>query len=391
MTNLPETTPVVVGVGEYTDRPADISAALEPVALMERAIRTALDDSAPGLISQIDSIELVGLITWCYKNPVALLCERLGIAPARQVNASMGGETPIRLLHDAALRIMSGESLTAVVVGGEALHSMNRARKEKAQLNWTPLAPKHDAVRFPNDFIPVSDVSKKLGITDPAQMYPLYEMALEAAWNQSPAQGMQESAQIWEQYARVAAGNPCAWIKSAPSAAEIAEVIQMNIVDIAQRALMVSADAATAAEMPPAVCVHQRALQEGGHALVKRGKILPSILHHPDRPILVPNDRAAGAIGTFFPGDKVIIENPKSIPTIFDAFGTGKSRHRSFRRTCGPPVDHCVKEHLLDIFQVRHRFLLFAVFCHREQFQLTQKNGGRQECPRTSTNTAALL
>ena len=37
--------PVIVGVGEITDRPAEIAAGLEPLALLEEALRRAEKDS----------------------------------------------------------------------------------------------------------------------------------------------------------------------------------------------------------------------------------------------------------------------------------------------------------------------------------------------------------
>ncbi|EEF24208.1 conserved hypothetical protein, partial [Ricinus communis] len=215
---IPETTPVIVGVGEFVDRPQSPAAGLEPVALIENAVRSACADSGGDLLSRIESIELVGLITWRYENPVGLLCQRLGIAPAHQINTSMGGETPIRLVHDAAIRIAKGELSVAAIVGGEAMNSMNRARKERAKLDWTPLASKEDAVRFDADFIEISPLSKTLGITDPLQMYPLYEIAAEFAWGETPAQGRAASANLWAQFARVAADNPSAWIRTAPNA-----------------------------------------------------------------------------------------------------------------------------------------------------------------------------
>ncbi|HEY9546756.1 MAG TPA: enoyl-CoA hydratase-related protein [Solimonas sp.] len=220
--------PVIVGVGEFVDRPALPADALEPVALMERALRAAEDDAGASLLSRLDSIELIGLITWRYADPVSLLCERLGISPSRKVNASMGGETPIRLIHEAAVRIARGELQAAAIVGGEAMHARGRAAKEKAKLSWTPAAPREAAVQFPSSRFELSPVAKKLGVTDPAQIYPLYEMATQAAWQQTPAQAQAESAQLWAQYAAVAAGNEHAWIRKAPDAATIATVNDQN-------------------------------------------------------------------------------------------------------------------------------------------------------------------
>ncbi|MGQ0700385.1 MAG: hypothetical protein ACT4PZ_19370 [Panacagrimonas sp.] len=54
----------------------------------------------------------------------------------------------------------------------------------------------------------MSPVAKQLGVFDPAQVYPLYEMATQAAWGQSPAEAQAESAALWAQFASVAATNP---------------------------------------------------------------------------------------------------------------------------------------------------------------------------------------
>lgn len=224
----PETTPVIVGIGEFVDRPERAADALEPVALMAKALRAADDDAGSALLQQIESLELIGLISWRYRDPVKLLCDQLGIQPARTVNASMGGETPIRLIHDAALRISRGELTTAAIVGGEAMHAMTRSRKEGHKPTWTELAPKQDTVRFPSSSFEISPIARRIGVTDPAQIYPLYEMATQAAWQQSPADAQQESAQLWAQFASVAASNPNAWIRSAPTADAIATVSDQN-------------------------------------------------------------------------------------------------------------------------------------------------------------------
>ena len=124
-----DTTPVIVGVGEVVDRPDRPQDAREPVDLMAGALREAERDAGAALLARVQSLELVGLVSWRYRDPVALLCERLGIAPARRVNASMGGETPIRLVHEAALAIARGELQVAAVVGGEAANARAKAAK----------------------------------------------------------------------------------------------------------------------------------------------------------------------------------------------------------------------------------------------------------------------
>ena len=229
-------TPVIIGVGEYTDRPEAVAQALEPLALMARALQAAEADAGCKLLSRLESLELIGLISWRYEDPVSLLCQRLDITPARQVNASMGGETPIRLVHEAALRIARGELKFAAIVGGEAMHAAAKAAKGQFALSaavggagddtgglpWTPPAPRDKAFKFASSSFEMSPVAQQLEMLDPARVYPLYEMAAQARWQQSPMQGQAESAGLWAQFAQVAAENPYAWIREAPAAEAIA-------------------------------------------------------------------------------------------------------------------------------------------------------------------------
>ncbi len=222
------TVPVIIAVGERIDRPAGPMQSLEPVALMAAALQACEADANVALLQHITSISLVGLVSWRYADPVSSLCANLGISPQEQVNASMGGETPVRLIHEAAVRIARGEALVAAVVGGEATHARAQARKVKAELSWTPMVDHKDAVRFPSTNIAKSPVAETLGVTDPSQIYPFYEVATQSAWGQNPAEANADSAALWARYARVAANNPSAWIRTAPDAESIGTVTADN-------------------------------------------------------------------------------------------------------------------------------------------------------------------
>lgn len=224
----PELTPVIIGVGEFTERKGPIDQAREPVDLMVEALRAADADAGGGWLPRLQSLSLVGLISWRYRDPVSLLSERLGIAPAHAVNASMGGETPVRLVHEAALAIARGELKAAAVVGGEANYTVAQAMKLGQAPNWTPLASPEEAVRYPSSSFAVSPVAKALKVREPSQIYPFYEMAVEKTWGQSPAEGDRESSQLWARYAAVAADNPYAWIRTAPEADAIAGITPDN-------------------------------------------------------------------------------------------------------------------------------------------------------------------
>lgn len=218
--STPETTPVIVAIGEFTERPKSVQESKEPVALMVEAMRAADADGGGKLLARLDSIELVGLLSWRYADAVGLLCEKLGIAPVHKVNAGMGGETPVRLMHEAALRIARGESKAAVVVGGEANSSRTKARRDNIELPWTPMPPP----KATPPYFTLSEIALKLRMWDPAQIYPFYEMATQAAWGETPRQGHVESAKVWAKYAAAASRNPYAWNQEGQSADAIGAI-----------------------------------------------------------------------------------------------------------------------------------------------------------------------
>lgn len=122
-------TPIIVGVGDVSNRSKKVEDAIEPLELMLQAIRKALDDlqvsssSAASLRSNIDSLDVVRSWTWPYPDLPGLIAERLDITPARQHCTDHGGNQPAYLLDEAARRISKGESKVAILTGGEALAS----------------------------------------------------------------------------------------------------------------------------------------------------------------------------------------------------------------------------------------------------------------------------
>jgi acetyl-CoA C-acetyltransferase len=212
MTKNPEDRiPVIVGVGEITDKPANPEQGLEPLALMQEVLKRAEDDAGAKLIDAIDSIDLVNLVSWRYEDPARQLCERLGIGPKRAVYGPVGGEAPIRYLHEAGLRIQRGESVVAAICGAEAQYTVNKAEKTKVKLPWTPYA-EHGVTSVRN----VSyqhPMARALGVAQPITVYPFYDAATATHWGQTPREALRESSQLWSTFSSVAAKNPYSWIK----------------------------------------------------------------------------------------------------------------------------------------------------------------------------------
>src|ERR1700735_146581 len=207
----PDRIPVIVGVGEIVDRPKDIAAGLEPLALLEAALKHAEADSGARLLDEIQSLDIVNFLSWRYRDPESQLSERLGIKPAHAYYGPVGGESPIRYLHEAAQRIARGECSVAAICGAEAQSTATKAERAGGTLPWTPFA---DDVEEPKRGAAFQKpIAVKLGVFRPVTVYPLYEAATSAHWGQTPREAMAESGVLWSAYSDVAAQNPNAWLK----------------------------------------------------------------------------------------------------------------------------------------------------------------------------------
>src|SRR5215469_7310302 len=210
-TILEDRIPVIVGIGEIVDRPKELTQGLEPLTLLEQALRKAEADSGAKLLGEIGSLDVVSFLSWRYRDPEKLLAQRLGINPAQCHYGPVGGESPIRYLHEAAQRIARGECSVAAVCGAEAQSTATKAQRAGIALPWTPFAKDVEEPKRGAAF--QKPLAVKLGVFRPITVYPLYESATSAHWGQTPREALAESGALWSTYAGVASENPNSWLK----------------------------------------------------------------------------------------------------------------------------------------------------------------------------------
>lgn len=208
----PEQIPVIVGVGQVNDRPATSEAGLDSAQLAESALRRADADAGGGWLTGLDSLALVEQIScpWLGRFEDALAA-RLGAKPrllSRTETAS--GDSPVRLLNEAANRIGAGEIKVAAIAGGEALRTAATRALPIDKDALRAVAARH-----------APPLQSRYGLVAPTEYYPLYENATRAAWGQSLAEAQAESAVLWAGMSRVAAANPDAWLREAIDAETI--------------------------------------------------------------------------------------------------------------------------------------------------------------------------
>jgi acetyl-CoA C-acetyltransferase len=196
---------------EYSDHPDELTASLEPLAMLVEALKRAEHDSGERLLHQIDSLDVVNFVSWRYDAPERQLSAKLNIKPNRAYYGTVGGETPIRFIHEAAKRIARGESGVAAICGAESQSAVTKAERGGVELPWTPFAQDvPEPLRSANFQKPMAIA---LGVAKPVSVYPFYENASAARWGQTTRQAIGESGELWSRYSTAAVENPNAWLK----------------------------------------------------------------------------------------------------------------------------------------------------------------------------------
>lgn len=211
MSLSPERIPVIVGVGEVTDRTRDPAQGREPLVLMLEALAAAEDDAGVALLARLDSLDVVCEYSWPYIDAPGLVAQRLGVKPKHAVYGETGGESPVRFIHEAALRIQRGDCGVAAVVGAEAAYTTAAAWKNNVQLGWQQRDAKAVLLTGREFSAPVA---VDHGVAIPTNVYPFYENGSQAHYGQTQRQALAESGQIWSAFSDVAAKNPHAWLQA---------------------------------------------------------------------------------------------------------------------------------------------------------------------------------
>ena len=215
-------TPVIVGVGQHLHRARGIDDALEPAALMEEATRHAAADAGLDTVPALDSIRVVGLLSWRYGDPAWALAERLEQQPGELAVTTMGGNSPQTLVNTTAAEILAGAVDVVLLSGAEAWRTRMRIRKAGIEPHWPKAPDDHPAPRILGSELEMNmQAELDRQIYMPVQLYPLFETAIRAASGASPDDHLVEVSEMWARFSEVAAHNPHAWIRTPRTAEEI--------------------------------------------------------------------------------------------------------------------------------------------------------------------------
>ncbi len=212
--------PVLIALGEISDRNPDPEAAFDSLGLMMEALKAAERDAGTPILDRLDWLGVEDQISFPDPALHETLAERLpALPPIRVKTFEASGDGPIQLIADAANLIGEGRIRLGAAVGAEALRTAAK-RAQAAAAAGNPPPPSAIAASAAAGATPMA---RKHKLFTPTDVYPLYENATRAAWGQTLAEGQAESATIWSNSSKVAAANPSAWLRTPVEPAAIAE------------------------------------------------------------------------------------------------------------------------------------------------------------------------
>jgi acetyl-CoA C-acetyltransferase len=238
---IPANTPIIVGVGQVTDRlGAPDYRGLSNVELAAEAARRACADagSLARLAPRIDAIGALRTFedsTPRYSTPFGKsnnfpqsIARRLGVVPKVAVWAPVGGDTPQVIVSELCERIAAGEINAAIAVGAEAISTAKHLIAENKTANWSETieAPVDDRGLGIESYVTAYNRQHKL--LQASDCYAVLENARRARLRLSRTEYAREMGKLFAPFSAVAATNPYSAAPMAYAADELITVSERN-------------------------------------------------------------------------------------------------------------------------------------------------------------------
>jgi acetyl-CoA C-acetyltransferase len=222
-------TPVLVGVGQWSNRVDRGEPPVEPVDMMAEALRRAAADSGGtgDVLAGADAVRVVSTFSRRYRNAARLVAARIGASPRDEAVSPVGGNEPQVLVGQACLDIAAGDADTVLICGAEAWRT--RSSTPTDALGWTTQDDSVPPARLTAPEVELNhpaEVARHIYL--PTQVYPLFEQALRHAAGRSVDDHLVHVGELWARFAAVAAANPHAWIRDGMTAEQIRTPSERN-------------------------------------------------------------------------------------------------------------------------------------------------------------------
>ncbi len=220
----PARTPVLVGYGQVNQR--DETPDVDPIAMMAAAAREA---AGPRVLEAVDSVRVVNILSWRYRDPGRLLANQIGANDAATQYTGVGGNVPQTLVNQACRDIQSGSADLVLIAGAETFRTRTRLRNRGIKPSWTSEDDSIPRAESATENVPmVGPAELRINLDRPAFVYPLFEQALRIKAGESPDAHRMRIGELWSRFSVVASDNEHAWTRTALSARDIWQPTENN-------------------------------------------------------------------------------------------------------------------------------------------------------------------
>lgn len=231
-------TPVLVGIGQYSERlgdstyeglsPAGIAARAAELALADAGISSVeidvlactrqFDESFPGLPSALGSPD----------NFPRAVANRIEADPARCIYAVTGGQSPQALVTEFAAAVAAGEAKVALVVAAEAASTVLAQSREAERPDYTEITGVIDEDRGVGLTGMITREQAIHQLTSPPVQYAIFENARRARLGLGRDDYARDMGRWFAPFTEVAAANPHADVRTAMTPDELMAVTPSN-------------------------------------------------------------------------------------------------------------------------------------------------------------------
>ena len=238
---LADTTPVIIGVGQVSERVGEPGyAERSPMDLAGDALNAAFADAGarrklgPAL-DTVAAIRQFEISATRYSAPFGhsnntprSIARRAGANPERAILEVVGGQGPQRLVGELAAEIAAGRSKMAAVVGSEAISTMRALLARGEKRDWSEKRRGSLEDRGTGYDGVLDKTALKHGVAAPIAAYPLAENVRRERLGLSLQDYRMEIGKLFAPFTRVAAANPHSAAPSERTPEELATLTERN-------------------------------------------------------------------------------------------------------------------------------------------------------------------
>jgi acetyl-CoA C-acetyltransferase len=231
-------TPVLVGVGQFTERMDDADyRGMSAVDLATAAAQAALADTGADVAKIAKAVDTVfGLRQFEISGPMPAplgksnnyprsVMNRLGGDPARVVLEPVGGQSPQKLVTEAGNAIVAGDADVVMIMGSEPGSTARYFANRDDKPDFTEHVEGQLEDRGHQIFSYIEEYTIQHGLTGAPVQYGLLENARRAGLQLSVADYRREMAELFSPFSKVAAKNP---FSSSPVERSVEEIITVT-------------------------------------------------------------------------------------------------------------------------------------------------------------------